>query len=99
MWNAIENVSRLVRPNGRLFIAIYNDQGAFSRIWSAVKRMYNRNWALRWPLILLCVPYSFGLRHEYRHLTRRGKVGRGTTFWYDMIGWLGGYPFECARKT
>lgn len=96
-WEAIDNVSSLVRPHGRLFIAIYNDQGLLSRWWLAVKRLYNRHPLLRWPLIVLYTPWLVCVRWLYRRLSGLGQVGRGMTLWYDMIDWLGGYPFEVAR--
>jgi len=96
-WEAIDNESRLVRRGGRLFIAIYNDQGAISRWWTAVKRLYNLNVVTRWLLIALYTPYFIWLRWIYRQLTGRGKLERGMSLWYDMLDWLGGYPFEVAR--
>src|SRR6478672_6389971 len=33
MWQALENVARLTKPGGTLYISIYNDQGFKSRIW------------------------------------------------------------------
>lgn len=41
MWKALENVVPLVRKNGLLLIAIYNDEGLASILWSKVKRIYN----------------------------------------------------------
>ena len=96
-WSAIDNVSRLVRPQGHLFIAIYNDQGGLSRWWTGIKRLYSRHPLLRWPLIVLYTPWFVWLRWLYRQLAGLGAVGRGMTLWYDMIDWLGGYPFEVAR--
>ncbi|MGV3571586.1 MAG: class I SAM-dependent methyltransferase [Ramlibacter sp.] len=96
-WAAIDNVARLVRPGGRLFIAIYNDQGLASRWWTGVKRLYNGRPLLRWPLVALYTPYLVWLRWLYRRLAGLGDVGRGMTLWYDMVDWLGGYPFEVAR--
>lgn len=96
-WKAIDNVSRLVRPGGRLFISIYNDQGTISRYWAAVKRLYNANAFARWALVALYTPYFIGLRWAYRRVTGRGPVERGMSLWYDMIDWLGGYPFEVAK--
>lgn len=96
-WEAIDNASSLVRPHGRLFIAIYNDQGLPSRWWTGVKRLYNRHPLFRWPLIVLYTPWLVCARWLYRQLAGLGKVGRGMTLWYDMIDWLGGYPFEVAR--
>jgi 2-polyprenyl-3-methyl-5-hydroxy-6-metoxy-1,4-benzoquinol methylase len=95
-WSAMDNVSRLVRPGGRLFIAIYNDQGAISRYWTGVKRLYNANWLARWLLIAIYTPYFIGLRWLYRTVTGRGALDRGMNLWHDMLDWLGGYPFEVA---
>lgn len=96
-WTAIDNVSRLVRPGGKLFVAIYNDQGAISRYWTGVKRLYNANRIARWLLMALYAPYFVWLRWLYRRLTGRGSLERGMTLWYDMTDWLGGYPFEVAK--
>src|SRR6266581_5563513 len=35
MWRALGNITGLVGPGGRLFIALYNDQGSTSRRWLA----------------------------------------------------------------
>ena len=43
MWEALGNVSPLVKPEGQLFIAIYNKQQFFSVYWMFVKRLYNRS--------------------------------------------------------
>ncbi|MES4787376.1 MAG: class I SAM-dependent methyltransferase, partial [Nitrospiraceae bacterium] len=42
MWRALENVAGLVKPQGKLFISIYNDQGIQSALWKKVKLVYNR---------------------------------------------------------
>ncbi|MEI9811577.1 MAG: hypothetical protein WDO18_02380 [Acidobacteriota bacterium] len=52
MWNALENAARLVKPDGRLMIAIYNDQGTRSKRWLWVKERYNRlPIPLRFPVL------------------------------------------------
>ena len=38
----LRDVEPLVAPRGRLFIAIYNDQGGASRRWRRVKKRYNQ---------------------------------------------------------
>ena len=96
-WSAMDNVSRLVRPGGKLFIAIYNDQGALSRYWTAVKRLYNSNALARWLLIALYTPYFIWLAWLYRKLRGKPTAERGMSMWFDMLDWLGGYPFEVAR--
>lgn len=96
-WKAMDLVSQRVQLGGRLFIAIYNDQGLISQWWMWVKRVYNRNALTRMLVVAAYTPYFIGLRWVYRKLRGLGDVGRGMSLWYDMIDWLGGYPFEVAR--
>ena len=96
MTAAFEAVSRLVGPEGVLYVAIYNDQGLASRYWLAVKRLYNRNAALRALVIAFHFPYLVALRFLVRLLTGRLQMERGMSLWFDMKDWLGGYPFEVA---
>jgi 2-polyprenyl-6-hydroxyphenyl methylase/3-demethylubiquinone-9 3-methyltransferase len=97
MWTAMDNVSQSVKPGGRLFISIYNDQGGISRYWTGVKRLYNRSALARALLIAVYIPYFIGLRWVYRRFTGGGRIERGMTLWTDMLDWLGGYPFEVAK--
>jgi 2-polyprenyl-6-hydroxyphenyl methylase/3-demethylubiquinone-9 3-methyltransferase len=107
MWQAIENVTKLVKPGGRLWISIYNDQGWKSRVWRRVKRRYNRlPLALRKAYVALVIaPFELGtlgyylLRGHGRHYLRQwsGGSARGMTRWTDAIDWVGGYPFEVAK--
>jgi 2-polyprenyl-3-methyl-5-hydroxy-6-metoxy-1,4-benzoquinol methylase len=107
MWTALENAAGLVRPGGRLFISIYNDQGWQSRVWRAIKRLYNVSpRAARLPLVLaiglLLQSYSFAamlIRERNALPFRRWKEhrkNRGMSTWYDLVDWVGGYPFEVA---
>jgi 2-polyprenyl-3-methyl-5-hydroxy-6-metoxy-1,4-benzoquinol methylase len=97
MWRALGNVADHVAPAGKLFVAIYNDQGLISRYWLQVKRAYNSNGALRVTVAAFHLPYLFLGRLVVRALTGRLKAARGMSLWYDMIDWLGGYPFEVAK--
>src|SRR4051812_21429253 len=51
MWRALDIAQSRVRPGGRLFISIYNDQGGRSALWRAIKRAYNRAPAALRPLL------------------------------------------------
>jgi 2-polyprenyl-6-hydroxyphenyl methylase/3-demethylubiquinone-9 3-methyltransferase len=104
MWPAIDRVSRLVRPDGRLFIAIYNDQGPVSQGWKAVKRLYNTGAPGRFVVTSVFFPY-FAVRGVVADLLRlRNPVTRyreyhrtrGMSMTHDWTDWLGGYPFEVA---
>jgi 2-polyprenyl-3-methyl-5-hydroxy-6-metoxy-1,4-benzoquinol methylase len=96
MWQALENVGRLVKPGGQLFVAIYNDEGLKSRYWHAVKKAYSRRPLLRWPLLLIHLAYPFLPSLLYRVLTGRMEAPRGMSFWHDVVDWVGGFPFEVA---
>lgn len=97
MWQALENIDLTVARGGRLFIAIYNDQGFASRYWLRIKRAYVRHRLLRWPLLALHVPYPFLPYWLIRALRRVPKQDRGMSPWYDLVDWIGGYPFEVAK--
>ncbi len=97
MAAAFANIAACVKPGGLLFIAIYNDQGWISRYWTWVKRLYNRSRIAK-PVLIAChAPYLLGLRWLVRAASGRLSIERGMTIWYDMIDWLGGYPFEVAK--
>jgi SAM-dependent methyltransferase len=104
MWRALANVSERVRSGGRLFIAIYNDQGRASRTWLAVKRLYNRlptgcKWLIVAPALLrLWGPTVMRdmLGGNPAASWRRYARQRGMAPWRDVIDWVGGYPFEVA---
>lgn len=97
MWDALDHVTRSVKHNGSLFIALYNEQGWLSRYWWHIKRLYVKSTMARAALLLVYAPYFVGLRWGVRRLRGRRSPERGMSLWYDMKDWLGGYPFEVAR--
>jgi len=106
MWRALELVAPLAVPGGRLFIAIYNDQGVISRGWTIVKRTYNTGWAGRTLVSAVFMPFfaarglALDLRHARNPLRRyRNSLGRGMSIVHDWHDWLGGYPFEVAAPN
>ena len=110
MWKALENMVPLVKHGGRLYIAIYNDQGTWSKRWLAIKRIYNK---LPGPLAAVFAVVVMGPRELRTALSAlrklrfkdylgkwfnyRGEGSRGMSRYYDMIDWVGGYPFEVAK--
>ena len=104
MWLALDHVTRLVKPGGLLFIAIYNDQGLVSRGWTLVKRTFNAGLPGRLAVTTVFVPYFAGrgaiadllrLRNPITRY-REYRRSRGMSMRHDWIDWLGGYPFEVA---
>ena len=105
MWEAVDNVAALVVPGGRLFVAIYNDQGRATRAWAAVKRAYNRLPPPLRPLVLWpCALWIWGppslrdlaVGRPFRTWRAYGAA-RGMSPWHDVVDWVGGYPFEAAK--
>jgi len=95
-WRAMANVDVLAAPRGKLFIALYNHQPFASRYWSFVKRTYNKVPLSRPFFIVLHALYPMLPSVAIRFLRGR-RHARGMSAWYDLIDWLGGYPFEVSR--
>ena len=105
MWTAIDHVTSLVAPSGMLAIAIYNDQGNWSKRWRSIKRAYCSGPMARALVCATCIP-AFVLRGLAADLVwRRNPLARyteyrrrrGMSVFHDYIDWLGGYPFEFAK--
>lgn len=107
MWDAVSNAVALVEDGGIFFIALYNDQGARSRLWRVVKRIYNRlPRILREPYVaLVMMPFELrSLAYSIKDGDPRAYLAtwkgtgrdRGMDRWRDNVDWVGGYPFEVA---
>ncbi|HUE03335.1 MAG TPA: class I SAM-dependent methyltransferase [Bryobacteraceae bacterium] len=105
MWRALENVAGSVARGGKLFIAIYNDQGKISSRWRAIKRAYLRLPAGLRFLVTIPVLVHLNWRSTLKDLLRgqpfeswrNAGRERGMSPWRDLIDWVGGYPFEVAK--
>lgn len=105
MMQALANASIPVAEGGSLFIAIYNDQGATSRRWREVKRLYCARLAFQWTIVAALVPYYLITGITADLLRRRNPLkryrdyrrARGMSAMTDWLDWFGGYPFEVAK--
>lgn len=108
MWRALENAQLPVKVGGKLFIAIYNDQGSKSRRWKWIKKTYNElprflkipfALAVMAPEEMKAMLRSLVLLKptEYLHRWTRYDANRGMSRWRDIIDWVGGYPYEVAK--
>jgi 2-polyprenyl-3-methyl-5-hydroxy-6-metoxy-1,4-benzoquinol methylase len=104
MWQALANVVPLAKNDGKLFVAIYNDQGLTSRLWKRVKKVYCSGLLGR-ALIKSCFYPYFALGRAVADLLKRRspftsygeyKKSRGMSVTHDWVDWLGGYPFEVS---
>jgi len=107
MRAALAAAGGAVAPEGCLYIAIYNDQGAASRRWRTIKRAYNRlPRPLRPPFVLLTTApmmvraAAASTAHGELWAWSKnwwGSGSRGMSRWHDLVDWVGGYPFEVAK--
>lgn len=107
MWRALDCARYPVEQGGKLFIAIYNDQGGASRRWRRIKRFYQSSPAPIRVALLSGIGAFFALRSSLIRLARfqnplalahwRRATRRGMSAWYDLVDWVGGYPFEVAK--
>jgi 2-polyprenyl-6-hydroxyphenyl methylase/3-demethylubiquinone-9 3-methyltransferase len=107
LYEAFNKVSVLVKPGGLLFISIYNDQGGASNRWKWVKLKYNQgNWIIKMMLSVYTLmrqwfPTFFRDLIKYKNPMKSwmsyGGNNRGMSPWYDIVDWVGGYPFEVAK--
>lgn len=108
LWQALGNVLPLVAPGGKLAIAIYNQQGFATSVWTRVKKLYVSSHTVLRPVIagMVCAYFeTWNMLDRLVHLKnplpfqdwRHYKRERGMSRWHDYVDWAGGYPFEAAR--
>jgi 2-polyprenyl-6-hydroxyphenyl methylase/3-demethylubiquinone-9 3-methyltransferase len=104
-WRALEHAQGAVAPGGSLYIALYNDQGARSRLWRRLKRWYCSGPFGRGAVTALGSTYFFAVCLKEDLLRGRNPLARyreyrrqrGMSVWHDWVDWFGGYPFEVSR--
>lgn len=107
MHKALVNAVKCVKSGGLIALAIYNDQGRKSKLWSKIKRTYNcLPKPLKLPYLLLVgMPIELlkmlnkgGPVAYYRYFKQYPEVSlRGMSNWNDLVDWIGCYPFEVAK--
>lgn len=95
MWAALKNVDKCVKVGGTLFISIYNDQGYITKYWLFAKKMYNKSKLMRYLFVFIHLIYPT-IPYIIWNRIRGHDIQRGMSVWYDLLDWLGGYPFEVA---
>jgi 2-polyprenyl-3-methyl-5-hydroxy-6-metoxy-1,4-benzoquinol methylase len=99
MWRAIDISSKLVAPNGLFIIAIYNSHWS-SPLWLKIKYLYNVSPAfIRRIMIYLFAGIIAVAKFLVTGKNPFRKKRRGMSFYYDVVDWIGGYPYQYANKT
>ncbi len=95
MWKAIDNCTDLVNNNGKLIISIYNKHWS-SAMWKFIKWFYNISPKfIQWLMIKIFYIVIFIAKFLVTFKNPLKKE-RGMNFYYDIIDWIGGYPYEYA---
>lgn len=105
MYLALKNITNLVNKNGKIYIAIYNDNQialeGTSEFWVKLKKYYNHsnNFVKNKIEYLYIFYYIVGLmvggKNPIKYI-QNYKTLRGMNYWTDVKDWLGGYPYEYA---
>ena len=95
MATAIRNAAGRVAPGGRFVLAIYNRHWT-SPAWTVIKRTYNASPTLvrrimvyGFTVVIYAAKFAVTRRNPFRQK-------RGMNFFYNVVDWIGGYPYEYA---
>jgi ubiquinone/menaquinone biosynthesis C-methylase UbiE len=95
MASAINNVCRFVKPDGHLVLAIYN------RHWSSLPWLWVKWFYCQVPRVVQKI--MIGLLYPVICLAKflvtgqnPFRMSRGMDFFYNVVDWVGGYPYEYA---
>lgn len=97
MYRAINHAAGLVAPEGTLVLALYNKHWS-SLPWRWIKWGYGLAPApVRKLLIAGFLPIIYGAKLL---ATRKNplQMTRGMDFYYNVVDWVGGYPYEYATR-
>jgi 2-polyprenyl-3-methyl-5-hydroxy-6-metoxy-1,4-benzoquinol methylase len=97
MAQGIRNAASLVAPGGHLILALYNRHWS-SAAWRAIKYCYvnSPRWMQRllidlfYPVIYVAKWFVTGKNPK--------RQERGMDFYYDVVDWVGGYPYEYGSQ-
>lgn len=105
MYQAIDNVSRLVKPQGQFYLAIYNNSRSWTEgtsfFWNKSKKFYNYSPSIVKRVMEYCytlyliIGLSIHGINPYHYIHNYSTL-RGMNFFTDIRDWLGGHPYEYA---
>ncbi len=95
MWKAIEIAAGLVDANGLYIIAIYNCHWS-SSLWLFIKWIYNISPNFIKKLLIYIFYFIIAFAKWLVTFKNPFRKERGMNFYYDVVDWLGGYPYEYA---
>ncbi len=94
---AVRNSASLVRPGGHFVVALYNRHWS-SLPWLGIKYAYCKSPAFAQKLFVTALTPVI---YAAKWMVTRGdprKQARGMDFFYNVVDWVGGYPYEYANR-
>ena len=95
MKNAILNAVSLVKNGGYLVIAIYNRHWT-SLVWRGIKFLYCKSPPYIQTLMIKIFCRIIWIAKFIVTGKNPKKQSRGMDFFYNVVDWVGGYPYEYA---
>lgn len=98
MFRAIREASKMVKDDGLLVLALYR-KTLLCPFWKIEKQVFCKlpSFAKKIVSFIYIAFYFLGLivtgRSPITHI-RNYREKRGMNFYYDVVDWLGGYPYE-----
>lgn len=97
MYASIKRAAEWVVPGGRLVLAIYNRHWS-SFPWKGIKWLYCVS---PQPIRKLMIGLLYPVIYCAKLLSTRQnpmRMTRGMDFYYNVVDWVGGYPYEYASR-
>ena len=94
---AVKNAASLVKPGGHFVVALYNRHWS-SAPWLAIKYAYCKSPRLIQKLFIWALAPVIYVAKWLVTKDDPKKQQRGMDFMYNVIDWVGGYPYEYASR-
>jgi len=98
MLKSIDISTSLVKKNGLFVIAIYEKHWS-SLLWKLIKKTYNIS--PKYIKKIMIMLFYWVIAFAKLVVTKKNPFAdkkRGMDFYYDVVDWMGGYPYEYASR-
>ncbi len=96
IWGAVDRACRLVKPGGKLWLAIYGKGPTYEEDLALKKRYNAASWWGKKCMELHWIYLMMRLHQRNDGSAFSWKRMRGMNMYHDIVDWLGGLPYEVA---
>jgi len=97
MEQSIQNAASLVKDGGHLVMALYNKHWT-SQPWLWIKWLYSQSPSFMKRILIYSLYPVIWVAKFFATKQNPIKMDRGMDFFYNVVDWVGGYPYEYASK-